>query len=87
MMAKLSMIVPTYKRSNLVYELFENIENQKLKPSEIIIVDGTSSDDISTEKVVSEKINNSNQEIIYLRHRRVLQHKGMLVSKLQLEII
>ena len=35
MMAKLSMIVPTYKRSNLVYELFENIENQKLNGEKI----------------------------------------------------
>tara|TARA_B100001248_G_scaffold78420_1_gene56652 strand:+ start:2625 stop:3593 length:969 start_codon:yes stop_codon:yes gene_type:complete len=70
MMAKLSMIVPTYKRSNLINELFENIENQKLKPSEIIIVDGTLSDDFSTEAVVREKRNNTNQEIIYLRHKK-----------------
>ena len=54
-MIKISMIVPTYKRPNLLAELFENIDNQILKPFEIIVVDGTSPNDLSTEKVVMEK--------------------------------
>ena len=69
-MIKISMIVPTYKRPNLLAELFENIDNQILKPFEIIVVDGTSPNDLSTEKVVMEKKSSSTFDIQYLRHSK-----------------
>lgn len=69
-MIRLSMIVPTYKRPGLLAELFENIEHQRLKPFEIIVVDGASSEDCSTEKVVMEKKSSSSFKIIYLRHSK-----------------
>ncbi len=52
----ISIVVPTYNRSNLLPLLFQNIELQTVKPLEIVIVDDGSDDDTSirVKKLIDE---------------------------------
>ena len=60
---KVSVIIPTYNRSELLKKAVESLENQSHQNFEIIIIDDCSTDD--TAEVVKEM---NDERILYLRH-------------------
>lgn len=66
----ISVITPTFRRPAEVAGLLENLAQQTLLPSEVIIVDGATSSESATEKVVSEKAPNLPFVCRYVRHDR-----------------
>src|SRR5690606_10648341 len=60
---KVSVIIPTYNRSELLKKAIESLENQSHQNFEIIIIDDCSTDD--TAEVVRGM---DDERIIYLRH-------------------
>ncbi len=60
---KVSVIIPTYNRSELLIKAIGSLENQSHQNMEIIIIDDFSTDD--TAEVVKEM---TDERIIYLRH-------------------
>jgi glycosyltransferase involved in cell wall biosynthesis len=68
----LSIIIPTYNRSDLIAETMNSVWNQQFRPVELIIVDDGSTDD--TKKMVDDWIGSHNREgfegrCIYQRHK------------------
>ncbi len=68
---RVSVIIPTYNRSNDLAELFESLLKQSYKPIEIIIVDDTPND--SVKKLCEEykhKLDEQGINLVYLRNPR-----------------
>lgn len=64
----ISVVTPTLCRPEEVEGLLRNLSEQVLLPSEVILVDGASEDDLST-KEVAERIKGTLPfELIYMRH-------------------
>ncbi|TET98119.1 MAG: glycosyltransferase [Candidatus Stahlbacteria bacterium] len=62
---KVSVIIPTYNRANMIEETIQSVLNQTFQDFEIIIVDDASTDD--TERIIK---NIDDDRIRYLRHER-----------------
>jgi len=67
-MTKISVIIPTYNRANLIGKSIQSVLNQTYQDFEIIVVDDSSTD--STEDVIK---NLDDLRIIYIRHK---ENKG-----------
>ncbi len=65
-----SVIIPTYKRSDFIVRAINSVLNQTYKTLEIIVVDDNNEDDYyrnNTKKILKKFI--EKQEIIYLEHK------------------
>lgn len=62
-MVTVSVVIPTYNRSNVIRRAIESAKDQSIKSIEIIVVDDASSD--NTEQVVSSL---SDDRVKYIRH-------------------
>jgi len=65
MRPKVSVIIPTYNRSNYLYSAIKSVLNQTFEDFEIIVVDDASTD--NTRKVVDKF---EDERIYYLRHNK-----------------
>lgn len=66
----ISVVTPTYQRPAEVAGLLENLSQQTLLPSEVIVVHGASAEENSTEEVVNTLIARLPFPCRYLRHSR-----------------
>ena len=71
MYKKVSIIIPTYNRSNLVKEAIDSVLNQTYQDFELIVVDDGSTDD--TKAIVSQYGNKLNYYLI--------EHKGVSAAR------
>jgi GT2 family glycosyltransferase len=66
----ISVITPTFQRPSEIAGLLENLSQQTLLPSEVIIVDGAPVNETETEKVVAKLKDSLPFKCLYLRHER-----------------
>ncbi len=64
----LSVVTPTLKRPQEIRELLENLRNQSVMPTEVIIVDGIAGDESETEEVISQIGPQLPFAVKYIRH-------------------
>lgn len=77
---KISVVTPTYIRPTETISLLDNLSRQELLPFEVIIVDGSSEDDVRTEKAVHNAAHNLSFKIRYVRHNggtAIQRNKGI----------
>jgi glycosyltransferase involved in cell wall biosynthesis len=67
---KVSIVTPTFRRPVEIAGLLENLSQQILLPSEVILVDGAPAEERDTEKVVAEVAATLPFECHYIRHER-----------------
>src|ERR1700730_3827575 len=67
-LGKVSIVTPTFHRPGEIAGLLENLSQQILLPSEVILVDGAPAADADTEKVVAEVVGSLPFECHYIRH-------------------
>ncbi|MCK5607342.1 glycosyltransferase [Candidatus Pacearchaeota archaeon] len=72
-MPKVSVIIPTYNRSHVIYRSIQSVLNQTYQDFEIIVVDDGSTD--NTEDVIR---NFNDSRIIYIRHN---DNKGVAAAR------
>ena len=65
---KISVVICTYNRSDLLFKTLTALLNQTVTPFEIIVVDNNSTD--NTKEIVQQLINCTNQNLIYLLEPR-----------------
>jgi len=79
---KLSVIIPTYNRANLVQRAIKSVLNQTLKPYEIIVIDDGSTDD--TLKVLKnypiKVFTQKNKGVSSARNLGIKQSKGDIIA-------
>ena len=66
----ISVVTPTFQRPSEVAELLENLSQQTLLPSEVILIDGAPATQDETEKVITELKAKLPFKCLYLRHVR-----------------
>lgn len=64
----ISVVTPTLERPGEVDGLLKNLAQQTLLPSELILVDGAPSTDVSTERLVATEASNCPYRVRYVRH-------------------
>lgn len=65
-----SVVTPTFKRPAEIAELLANLSEQKLLPDEVILIDGSPSNDCETAEVVERFHDNLPFRVRYLRSER-----------------
>lgn len=63
----ISVVTPTLKRPQEVIGLLENLSVQTLLPAEVILIDGADAENLETEKIVRESLQNFPFRVTYLR--------------------
>ncbi len=66
--SNISIVTPTFQRPGEVRGLLENVSRQSVLPTEVILVDGASIDEIATDVVVKEIKDNFPFKVNYIRH-------------------
>jgi glycosyltransferase involved in cell wall biosynthesis len=69
-LGKVSIVTPTFRRPVEIAGLLENLSQQILLPSEVILIDGAPAEERDTEKVVAEVAASLPFECHYIRHER-----------------
>ena len=76
-MSEISLIITVFNRSNLLRKALLSLQNQSVKPDELILSDDGSSENIVAE--ISDIINKFNFPVKYVRQ----EHKGFRLAKVR----
>ena len=79
---KISVIIPTYNRKNLIKRAIESVLSQTLKPHEIIVVDDGSTDNTydAIKEYPIKYIQQKNQGVSSARNRGIKSAKGNVIA-------
>jgi len=79
-MAKISVLIPTYKRPHFLRQCLQSVVSQTLKPYEVIISDNDPEKDTETEKVVYEFA----KEFKFIKYNKNKENIGPLANIIKL---
>ena len=80
---KISVVIPTYNRAEIVSRAIKSVQNQTLQPFEIIVIDDGSSDD--TRRIIKEQF--SYCRYYYQENKGVSSARNLGIQKAESEWI
>ena len=80
---KISVVIPTYNRAEIVSRAIKSVQDQTLQPFEIIVIDDGSSDD--TRRITKEQF--SHCRYYYQENQGVSSARNLGIQKAESELL